>query len=84
MAIYEGLNAGDKDFGPLIAKLKRANIDFVYFGYITPKWVCCCVKRAQASLEGQSWGLRQLAKSCLAIAGDASGLLVTLPSCLRE
>ncbi|SOC41697.1 general L-amino acid-binding protein [Rhizobium subbaraonis] len=31
-AIYEGINAGDKDFSALIAKMKEAGVSIVYYG----------------------------------------------------
>ena len=30
--MFEGVTAGDKDFSALVAKLKKENVDFVYFG----------------------------------------------------
>lgn len=81
VAIYEGLNAGDKDFGPLIAKLKRANIDFVYFGGYHPEMGLLLRQARQAGLKAQFMGPEGAGnKELSAIAGDASeGLLVTLP-----
>ncbi|MFD9454165.1 high-affinity branched-chain amino acid ABC transporter substrate-binding protein [Streptomyces sp. NPDC059985] len=32
VAVFEGLNAGDKDFSSIIQKLKQNNADFVYWG----------------------------------------------------
>jgi branched-chain amino acid transport system substrate-binding protein len=37
VAVFEGLNAGDKDFSSMIAKLKQANVDFVYYGGYHPE-----------------------------------------------
>lgn len=81
VAIYEGLNAGDKDFGPLIAKLKRANIDFVYFGGYHPEMGLLLRQARQAGLRAQFMGPEGAGnKELSAIAGDASeGMLVTLP-----
>lgn len=33
---FEGITAGDKDFSALIAKLKKENVDFVYYGGYHP------------------------------------------------
>src|SRR3990167_4265523 len=30
VALFEGINAGDKDFSAMIARLKQAGVDFVY------------------------------------------------------
>ncbi|WP_374939318.1 ABC transporter substrate-binding protein [Mesorhizobium sp. NBSH29] len=35
--LYEGLNAGDKDFGALLTKLKSLNAEVVYFGGYHPE-----------------------------------------------
>ncbi|WP_164243137.1 ABC transporter substrate-binding protein, partial [Stenotrophomonas maltophilia] len=37
VAVFEGLNAGDKDFNALISKLKKAGVQFVYFGGYHPE-----------------------------------------------
>ncbi|MDN5596147.1 MAG: ABC transporter substrate-binding protein, partial [Pseudomonas sp.] len=37
VAVFEGLNAGDKDFSSIIQKLKQANVDFVYYGGYHPE-----------------------------------------------
>nr|BFE90958.1 hypothetical protein GCM10020185_14940 [Pseudomonas brassicacearum subsp. brassicacearum] len=37
VAVFEGVNAGDKDFSSMIAKLKQANVDFVYYGGYHPE-----------------------------------------------
>ena len=31
-AVYEGINAGDKDFSALVSKMKDAGVEVVYFG----------------------------------------------------
>ena len=36
--LFEGVTAGDKDFSALVARLKKENVDFVYFGGYYPKW----------------------------------------------
>ncbi len=37
VAVFEGLNAGDKDFSSIIQKLKQNNVDFVYYGGYHPE-----------------------------------------------
>lgn len=37
VGLFEGINAGDKDFSSLIAKLKREGVDFVYYGGYHPE-----------------------------------------------
>jgi branched-chain amino acid transport system substrate-binding protein len=37
VAVFEGINAGDKDFSSIISKLKQANVDFVYYGGYHPE-----------------------------------------------
>ena len=35
--LFEGVTAGDKDFSALVARLKKENVDFVYFGGYYPE-----------------------------------------------
>ncbi|MDO5087024.1 MAG: branched-chain amino acid ABC transporter substrate-binding protein [Comamonadaceae bacterium] len=81
VALYEGLNAGDKDFSALITKLKRANVDFVYFGGYHPEMGLLLRQAKQAGLNARFMGPEGVGnKEISAIAGDASeGMLVTLP-----
>ena len=37
VALYEGVTAGDKDFSALIAKLKKEDVDFIYYGGYHPE-----------------------------------------------
>ncbi len=37
VAVFEGINAGDKDFSSMVSKLKQANVDFVYYGGYHPE-----------------------------------------------
>jgi branched-chain amino acid transport system substrate-binding protein len=37
VAVFEGVNAGEKDYSSVIAKLKQANVDFVYYGGYHPE-----------------------------------------------
>ncbi len=81
VALTDGLNAGDKDFNALITKLKRANIDFVYFGGYHPEMGTLLRQAAQAGLKARFMGPEGVGnKEISAMAGDASeGMLVTLP-----
>ncbi|MDO5652701.1 MAG: high-affinity branched-chain amino acid ABC transporter substrate-binding protein [Brachymonas sp.] len=86
VAVFDALNAGDKDFGPLIAKLKRANIDFVYFGGYHPEMGLLMRQASQSGLKVQFMGPEGAGNTELsAIAGDASeGMLVTLPRAFEQ
>ena len=81
VGVFEGLNAGDKDFNALITKLKRANVDFVYFGGYHPEMGLLLRQAKQAGLNAKFMGPEGVGnKEITAIAGDASeGMLVTLP-----
>ena len=81
VGVFEGLNAGDKDFNALITKLKRANVDFVYFGGYHPEMGLLLRQARQAGLNAKFMGPEGVGnKEISAIAGDASeGMLVTLP-----
>ncbi|MDO5290916.1 MAG: high-affinity branched-chain amino acid ABC transporter substrate-binding protein [Pseudomonadota bacterium] len=86
VALYEGLNAGDKDYSALIAKLKRANAELVYFGGYHGEMGLLLRQARQAGLNavfmgGDGAGNQEIS----AIAGDASeGMLVTLPRAFEK
>lgn len=81
VALFEGINAGDKDFSSLIAKLKQDNVDFVYYGGYHPELGLLMRQSAEKGLKAQFMGPEGVGNSAIsAIAGKASeGLLVTLP-----
>lgn len=81
VGLYEGVTAGDKDFSALIAKLKKADIDFVYYGGYHPELGLILRQSAEKGLNVTFMGPEGVGnKDISAIAGDASeGLLVTLP-----
>ena len=81
VAVFEGINAGDKDFSSLIAKLKQANVDFVYYGGYHPELGLILRQAAEKGLTAKFMGPEGVGNSSIsAIAGKASeGLLVTLP-----
>ncbi|MEA8500726.1 glucuronate isomerase, partial [Salmonella enterica subsp. enterica serovar Muenster] len=41
VVFFDGITAGEKDFSTLVARLKKENIDFVYFSIdieVAPSW----------------------------------------------
>ncbi len=81
VAMFEGINAGDKDFSAMIAKLKQAGVDFVYYGGYHPELGLLLRQSAEKGLKAKFMGPEGVGnKELSAIAGPASeGLLVTLP-----
>ena len=81
VAVFEGLNAGDKDFNALISKLKKEGVGFVYFGGYHPEMGLLLRQARQAGLNAGFMGPEGVGNSEItAIAGEASeGMLVTLP-----
>ena len=81
VVMFEGLNAGDKDFSAMVTKLKRAGVEFVYFGGYHPEMGLLLRQSRQAGLDVQFMGPEGVGNSDVtAIAGDAvEGMLVTLP-----
>ena len=78
---FEGITAGDKDFSAQIAKLKKDNVDFVYYGGYHPELGLILRQAAEKGLKAKFMGPEGVGnKDISAIAGPASeGLLVTLP-----
>jgi branched-chain amino acid transport system substrate-binding protein len=37
VVFFDGITAGEKDFSTLVARLKKENIDFVYYGGYHPE-----------------------------------------------
>lgn len=81
VVMFEGITAGDKDFSALVAKLKRNNVDFVYYGGYHPELGLILRQSAELGLDVKFMGPEGVGnKDISAIAGEASeGLLVTLP-----
>ncbi|MFG1489081.1 ABC transporter substrate-binding protein, partial [Oceanospirillum sp. HFRX-1_2] len=73
--------AGDKDFSALVAKLKRNDVDFVYYGGYHPELGLILRQSAELGLDVKFMGPEGVGnKDISAIAGEASeGLMVTLP-----
>jgi branched-chain amino acid transport system substrate-binding protein len=71
VVMFEGITAGDKDFSTLVARLKKENVDFVYFGGYYPEMGQILRQSKQAGLNARFMGPE---------GGAASeGMLVTLP-----
>jgi branched-chain amino acid transport system substrate-binding protein len=81
VVLFEGITAGDKDFSTLVARLKKENVDFVYFGGYYPEMGQILRQARAAGLTTKFMGPEGVGNSSLSnIAGDASqGMLVTLP-----
>jgi len=81
VAMFEGITSGDKDFSSLIAKLQKANVDFVYYGGYHPELGLILRQSAEKGFKGRFMGPEGVGNNDInAIAGKAAeGLLVTLP-----
>ncbi|WP_178124482.1 branched-chain amino acid ABC transporter substrate-binding protein [Spartinivicinus ruber] len=86
VVLFEGVTSGDKDFSALIAKLKKENVDFIYYGGYHPELGLILRQSAEKGLNVQFMGPEGVGnKDISAIAGKASeGLLVTLPKSFDE
>lgn len=86
VVLFEGVTAGDKDFSALIAKLKKEDVDFVYFGGYHPEMGMLLRQSAENKFNARFMGPEGVGNSDIsAIAGDASeGMLVTLPKAFDE
>ncbi|MDD2102694.1 branched-chain amino acid ABC transporter substrate-binding protein [Pseudomonas putida] len=80
VAIFEGINTGERDYSAIIAKLKQANVDFIYYGGYHPELGLLIRQSSERGLKAQFMGTEGAGnKELSAIAGPASeGLLVTL------
>lgn len=78
---FEGITAGDKDFSAQIAKLKKNDVDFIYYGGYHPELGLILRQAAEKGLKAKFMGPEGVGnKDISSIAGAASeGLLVTLP-----
>jgi branched-chain amino acid transport system substrate-binding protein len=79
--IYEGVNAGDKDFSPLISKLKAAGVDFLYWGGLHVEFGLIIRQAAEQGLKFTGMGADGTTSDELAtIAGPAlEGAKMTFP-----
>ncbi|WP_079213981.1 branched-chain amino acid ABC transporter substrate-binding protein [Ventosimonas gracilis] len=81
VVVFEGVNAGDRDFASLITRLRQADVDFVYFGGYHPEMGLLMRQSRERGLEARFMGPEGAGNTEItAIAGAASeGMLVTLP-----
>ncbi len=82
VVLTEGITPGDKDFSSVITKMKRENVDFVYYGGYHPELGLILRQSKQTGFNAQFMGPEAVGnKEISTIAGEgAEGLLVTLPS----
>ncbi|MDI3323293.1 high-affinity branched-chain amino acid ABC transporter substrate-binding protein [Pontibacterium granulatum] len=78
----DGINSGAKDFSSLITKLKREQVDFVYYGGYHPELALIMRQAKAVEFAPTFMGPEGLGNKDIAfLAGDAvEGLLVTLPA----
>ncbi|TWR92847.1 branched-chain amino acid ABC transporter substrate-binding protein [Pseudomonas saxonica] len=81
VAVFEGINAGDKDFASLIAKLKQADVDFVYYGGYHPELGLILRQAQEKGLKAKFMGPEGVGNDSISqiAQGASEGLLVTLP-----
>jgi len=79
--MFEGVTKGEQDFSALIAKLKKNNVDFVYYGGYHPELGLILRQSRAKGFNAQFMGPEGVGNPDISkIAGEASeGLLVTLP-----
>lgn len=56
VVFFDGITAGEKDFSTLVARLKKENIDFVYYGGYHPEMGQILRQSRAAGLKTQLWG----------------------------
>lgn len=81
VVLFEGITAGDKDFSALISKLKKENVDFVYYGGYHPELGLLLRQSRELGFDAPFMGPEGVGNPDISkIAGEASeGLYVTLP-----
>ncbi len=79
--MFEGVTPGDKDFSALIAKFKRNDVDFVYYGGYHPELGLILRQSREKGFDAPFMGPEGVVNSDLAaIAGKAmEGVLATAP-----
>lgn len=82
VVMFEGVTSGDKDFSALIGKLKKENVDFVYYGGYHPELGLILRQSREKGFDAKFMGPEGVGNPDItAIAGEASeGMLVTLPN----
>ena len=72
VALFEGINAGDKDFSALIAKMKEAGVELVYHGGLHPEAGLLIRQMADQGVTAKLMsGDGIVSNELAAIAGDA-------------
>ena len=86
VVFFDGITAGEKDFSALIARLKKENIDFVYYGGYYPEMGQMLRQARSVGLKTQFMGPEGVGNASLSnIAGDAAeGMLVTMPNAMTR
>ena len=86
VAVFEGINAGDKDFASLIAKLKQADVDFVYYGGYHPELGLILRQAQEKGLKAKFMGPEGVGNDSISqiAQGASEGLLVTLPQAFDQ
>ena len=81
VAVFDGLNAGDKDFSSIIQKLKQYNVDFVYYGGYHPELGLILRQAQEKGLKAKFMGPEGVGNDSISqiAQGASEGLLVTLP-----
>lgn len=81
VVLFDGITAGNKDFSTLITRLKKAEVDFVYYGGYYPEMGQMLRQARDAGLTTIFMGPEGVGNVSLSnIAGAASeGMLVTKP-----
>ena len=84
--IFDGVTAGDKNFSSLIARLRQADVEFVYFGGYHPEMGLILRQAREQGLDIPFMGPEGVGNTDIsAIAGEAAeGMLVTLPKAFDE
>lgn len=85
VVMFEGVTAGQKDFSPLISKMRQADVDFVYYGGYHPE-LGLILRQADGKLDARFMGPEGVGNADInTIAGEAAeGLYVTLPPAFDE
>ncbi|MDG4553482.1 MAG: branched-chain amino acid ABC transporter substrate-binding protein [Candidatus Competibacter sp.] len=80
--LFEGISKGQTDFSALITKMKKDEVDFVYYGGYHPELGLLLRQSREQGFDTKYMGPEGVGnKDISAIAGPASeGLLVTLPA----
>ena len=86
VAMFEGINVGERDYSSILAKLKQANVDFVYFGGYHPEMGLLLRQAREKGLTARFMGPEGVGNDSISqIAKDASeGMLVTLPKAFDQ